>query len=75
MGQGEIGLDFVRTIGIRYGMAETQKPKRDPLVVRIPVRVSESEKLAFEQAAANNGSNLSQWIRQVCRDAIRRMKK
>jgi len=56
-------------------MAETQKPKRDPLVVRIPVRVSESEKLAFEQAAANAGSNLSQWIRQVCRDAIRRVKK
>lgn len=56
-------------------MKEPQKPKRESLVARIPIMASESEKLAFEKAAVDAGLNLSQWIRQVCRDAIRRVKK
>lgn len=56
-------------------MTEQQKKTRNPLESSMLIRVSESEKVAFEQAAITAGMNLSQWVRYVCNAAIKRMKK
>jgi hypothetical protein len=55
-------------------MKKTYPPNKEPLSSRIPVMVSEREKLEYEQAAINDGLNLSQWVRQACRDAVARNK-
>ena len=68
-------LDFVYTSVLQIVMTEQQKKTRNPLESSMLIRVSEREKVAFEQAAITAGMNLSQWVRYVCNAAIKRMKK
>jgi len=56
-------------------MTEKPKKSRNPLESSMLIRVSDSEKVAFDQAAITAGMNLSQWVRYVCNEAIKRVKK
>lgn len=52
-------------------MAKTLK-KRERLVDRIGVRISASDRVAFELAACVADRSLSDWVVQVCRAAAKK---
>lgn len=56
-------------------MARPSKKKSEMRDKLLQVRVSESEYLAFKQAAESAGIQISAWVRQQLRDATRRQLK
>jgi uncharacterized protein (DUF1778 family) len=67
-------LVFVRTfLGMKTRMGRPPKNGGKAMAGRLEIRVSEAEKLAYEEAAQATGVDRSDWIRSTLNEAARRV--
>jgi hypothetical protein len=67
-------LVFVRTFsGMKTRMGRPPKSGNKAMAGRLEIRVSEAEKLAYEEAARTAGMDRSDWIRATLDAAAQRL--
>ena len=68
-------LDFVYTFEYTNSMTDAEKKKRELLDSSMLIRVTESEKKLFEAAAIQERKATTEWMRDVCTKAAKKVVK